>query len=77
MHPRIFFDNKFETLHANCRPILSEEDFHELADDTLHRLQDKLDAYVEDKLDEGDVSFEVREPLCTVTLLYNFKPWCA
>lgn len=42
-----------------CRTGLREDEFHKLADSTLEQLQDQLDAFVEGKLADGDVSYEV------------------
>lgn len=38
---------------------ITEHRFHGLADSALESLQDQLDALIEEKLDDGDVSLEV------------------
>lgn len=45
---------------------LSEQKYQHLANETLERLQDALDEYVEDKLDFGDVRYE--DGVLTVSL---------
>jgi hypothetical protein len=47
---------------CGCREAIDEGQFHLLADETLANLQDKVDEYVENKLDYGDVSHEVSTP---------------
>jgi hypothetical protein len=49
-----------ETFPGSCRAELGEAEFHKLADDTLEELQDQLDAFVDSKIADGDVSYEVR-----------------
>ena len=43
-----------------CRVELDEREFHRIASQTLEHLQDQLDDFVENELDFGDVSYEVR-----------------
>ena len=62
----------YVTCVMSSRTALSEDEFHELADDTLHQLQDSLDAFVEDVLGDGDVSYEV----CMSRASNDTTLWC-
>ena len=48
-----------ESTTETSASTLTEHQFHALADSSLESLQDQLDALIEEKLDDGDVSLEV------------------